>query len=332
MSDEKEPAQIFTLQEKSTEAKVAPVKAHLGLRRWLKGHFGKVYAARWTTDSKNCVSASQDGKLIVWNAFTTNKLHVVTLRSSWVMTCDYSPDGTMISAGGLDNLCSIYRLPDKLGGSGVTKEEKAVAELAQHEGYLSCSRFLGNDQMITSSGDSTCILWDLNKRVAKNVFTAHSGDVMSVSLNEVDRNIFVSGSCDTTAKVWDIRKKQCVLSFSGHSSDINAVQFLPDGTAFGTGSSDSTCGLFDLRAQQQLNTYTAPKIISSANSITFARSGRLLIASYEDTVTVQVWDVLLGSIVQTLDQHEHPVSTVQVSPDGQALLTASWDTTLRIYA
>jgi len=257
------------------------------------------------------------------------------LRSSWVMTCDYSPDGSMISAGGLDNLCSIYRLPEKLTGGPTTKEEKAIAELAQHEGYLSCSRFLGNDQMLTSSGDSTCILWDLNKKTAKNVFTAHTGDVMSVSLNEADPNIFVSGSCDTSAKVWDIRvssKKQSVLSFTGHSSDINAVQFLPDGTAFGTGSSDSTCGLFDLRAHQQINTYTAPKIISSANSITFSRGGRLLIASYEDTVTVQVWDVLLGSIVQTLDQHEHPVSTVQVSPDGQALLTASWDTTLRIYA
>ena len=33
------------------------------------------------------VSASQDGKLIVWNAATENKINAIPLRSSWVMTC-----------------------------------------------------------------------------------------------------------------------------------------------------------------------------------------------------------------------------------------------------
>lgn len=36
------------------------------------------------TDKKHLVSASQDGKLIVWDGFTTNKVHAVPLRSSWV--------------------------------------------------------------------------------------------------------------------------------------------------------------------------------------------------------------------------------------------------------
>lgn len=38
------------------------------VRRTLKGHFGKVYAMHWSGDSQHLVSASQDGKLIVWNA------------------------------------------------------------------------------------------------------------------------------------------------------------------------------------------------------------------------------------------------------------------------
>ena len=37
-------------------------------RRLLKGHFGKVYAMHWAGSNKELVSASQDGKLIVWDA------------------------------------------------------------------------------------------------------------------------------------------------------------------------------------------------------------------------------------------------------------------------
>lgn len=59
--------------------------------------------------SRNLVSASQDGKLIVWDSYTTNKVHAIPLRSSWVMTCAYAPSGSYVACGGLDNICSIYR-------------------------------------------------------------------------------------------------------------------------------------------------------------------------------------------------------------------------------
>jgi guanine nucleotide-binding protein G(I)/G(S)/G(T) subunit beta-1 len=57
------------------------------------------------------VSASQDGKLIVWNGVTTNKVQAIPLRSSWVMTCAFEDQhNELVACGGLDNLCSIYNL------------------------------------------------------------------------------------------------------------------------------------------------------------------------------------------------------------------------------
>lgn len=67
-------------------------------RRTLRGHLAKIYAMHWGSDSRydyilhsivnmtfffllcfssssrNLVSASQDGKLIVWDSYTTNKV------------------------------------------------------------------------------------------------------------------------------------------------------------------------------------------------------------------------------------------------------------------
>ena len=71
----------------------------------LQGHFGKIYSLHWSSDSKDIVSASQDGKLLVWNAETSNKKVAIPLRSAWVMTCAFSPNGTLVASGGLDNLC-----------------------------------------------------------------------------------------------------------------------------------------------------------------------------------------------------------------------------------
>lgn len=45
-------------------------------RRTLRGHLAKIYAMHWGSDSRNLVSASQDGKLIVWDSHTTNKVRV----------------------------------------------------------------------------------------------------------------------------------------------------------------------------------------------------------------------------------------------------------------
>lgn len=55
----------------------------LKIRRTLKGHLSKIYAMQWAADAHHLVSASQDGKLLVWDGLTTNKLHAIPLRSTW---------------------------------------------------------------------------------------------------------------------------------------------------------------------------------------------------------------------------------------------------------
>nr|XP_016852714.1 PREDICTED: guanine nucleotide-binding protein G(I)/G(S)/G(T) subunit beta-3 isoform X1 [Anolis carolinensis] len=185
-------------------------------RRTLRGHLAKIYACHWSTDSKLMVSASQDGKLIVWDTYTTNKVHAIPLRSSWVMTCAYAPSGNYVACGGLDNMCSIYNLKSREGNVKVSRE------LSAHTGYLSCCRFLDDNNIVTSSGDTTCCLWDIETGQPKTTFVGHTGDCMSLAVSP-DFKLFISGACDATAKLWDIREGTCRQTFLGHESDINAI-------------------------------------------------------------------------------------------------------------
>ena len=71
------------------------------------------------------MSASQDGNLLVWDAVTQQKTRLIPLKSSWVMTCAFSPAGTHVASGGLDNICTVYDL------------EKQVASPGEHAQILS---------------------------------------------------------------------------------------------------------------------------------------------------------------------------------------------------
>jgi guanine nucleotide-binding protein G(I)/G(S)/G(T) subunit beta-1 len=299
------------------------VRLGLKARRRLEGHFGKIYAFAWGPDSTNVVSASQDGNMFVWNALYGLKMQGITLRSSWVMSCGYSPEGRFVSTAGLDNVVWIYEVKE-----GAT--EDVHCELSGHEGYISSCTFIAEDRMLTTSGDCSAALWDIENRRVLREYTEHNLDVNCCAVSP-DKNIFVTGSCDSTTKVWDIRENRSIRTFVGHESDVNAVAFFPDGNAFVSGSDDATCRLFDIRAYGQLNKYFEDQHFCGVTSAAISKSGKYLFASY-DTGPVYVWDTVKAETVQTLEGHEKRVSRVRVSPDGLAVCTASWDTSLIVWA
>lgn len=96
------------------------------------------------------------------------------------MTCAYAPSGNFVACGGLDNICSIYSLKTRegnvrvsrelpghtgerglvghsavVGGGAVLPSLRDPADQPLSPGYLSCCRFLDDNQIITSSGDTT---------------------------------------------------------------------------------------------------------------------------------------------------------------------------------
>uniref|UniRef100_A0A8C6WZ99 Guanine nucleotide binding protein (G protein), beta 5b n=1 Tax=Neogobius melanostomus TaxID=47308 RepID=A0A8C6WZ99_9GOBI len=282
-------------------------------RRVLKGHGNKVLCMDWCKDKRRLVSSSQDGKVIVWDGFTLSKENGISVPCTWVMACAYAPTGCAVACGGLDNKCS-----------------KAVA---MHTNYVSGCTFTNSDnQILTSSGDGSCALWDVESGQLLQSFHGHTADVLSLDLAPSETgNTFVSGGCDKKANVWDMRSGQNIQSFESHVSDINCVKYYPSGDAFASASDDATCRFYDLRADREVAVYQKDSVIFGASTVDFSLSGRLLFAGYND-YTINVWDVLKGTRSSILFGHENRVSRVRVSPDGTALCSASWDHTLRIWA
>lgn len=296
-------------------------RIQLKQRKNLKGHLAKIYAMHWATDSRQMVSASQDGKLLVWDTFNGNKLVAVPLKSSWVMSVAYAPSGNLVASGGLDNMCTVVNIK--------AASPKTLRELDAHTGYLSCARFLSDNEIITASGDTTLCLWDLETGKQKIVYTSHIGDCMSLALSP-DMNCFISGACDSLAKLWDVRDGQCKQTFSGHTSDINAIGYFPSGNAIVTGSDDCGCKMYDLRSDQEVISYQDASLNAGVTSVALSLSGRILFAGYDD-FNCNLWDTLKGERVGVLSGHDNRVSCTGVPADGMGVCTGSWDSFLKLW-
>ena len=67
-------------------------------------------------------------------------------------------------------------------------------------------------------------------------------------------------------------------------------------------------------------------------SVSFSKSGRLLLAGYDDCYCY-AWDTVRsqnGNRVWMLNGHENRVSCLGVNETGQALCTGSWDSLLKV--
>jgi guanine nucleotide-binding protein G(I)/G(S)/G(T) subunit beta-1 len=92
------------------------------------------------------------------------------------MTCAFEPTkGNVVACGGLDNACSVYQLKNEPVHSGIPD-----VELHGHDGYVSCCRFLGPERIVSSSGDGSCIVWDVAKKRPERRLCEHQSDVMSI--------------------------------------------------------------------------------------------------------------------------------------------------------
>jgi guanine nucleotide-binding protein subunit beta-5 len=189
---EEERAKFHDVELHVVAQKYEPIQSlQMKSRRVLKGHQGKVLALDWSSDKRHVVSSSQDGKLFIWDAFTTNKEHVITLPTTWIMCCAYSPSASYVACGGIDNKITIFKVTNE---DDINKNKRVVAN---HTNYISACKFLHSDQqLLTACGDSTCRLWDVEASVAIQTFQGHQGDVLTLDVSPSESgNIFVSGVC-----------------------------------------------------------------------------------------------------------------------------------------
>ena len=317
----KEKDELFTL----------PPHSQTRYRKLLEAR-GKIIALDCHKYSNQMVAASQEGALYIADAVKLQKLNRIPISCYWLTTCAYSLNGKFVASGGCDNLVQICKAD--VQSDGVMLPPSDLTEIFGHEDYIGDFEYLDDNQILTGSGDGSCILWDIEKRISNTKFTGHLADVCGISIHENNKSVFISGSVDATAKLWDMRAPmQAVETFRGHEGDINCCEWFPNGSdfVFATGSDDSTVRLWDFRSRQQLNVYMDNDVLGIVMDLHFSKSGYYVFACYDDNPWGLGWNTMTGEKQFSLPHDDHRVTSLQVTPDGYQIVTGCWDKFVRLW-
>lgn len=272
----KKRTQDTTIQMVSKNVTHIPINTcKLTLYNTLMGHQNKISKLCWSADSSRILSASFDGYMIIWDAITGYKKHAIQLENPYVLTCSYSENEKLVASGGLDNNCTIYKIKPDTTNFPVLEERALInsnsyqmqgsfyqsvqSVLKGHTAYISECEFLGNNSIVTASGDMTCVLWDLNKGAKSREFIEHTGDVLCLDIfpkNILSDNLFISGGSDGVVKIWDLRSQKPTQSFGVTNTDVTSVKVFPDSNAIAAGCDAGLIRLFDLRSDCELSHYS----------------------------------------------------------------------------
>jgi WD40 repeat protein len=210
------------------------------IARWT-GHAASVTSLCWSQDGRRVVGGAWD-RIVVWDAETgENILETLTFDIVWAAI--YSPDETMIAAGGGK---------DSEDPTGFIKIWSAntgkLVKNLEHTGRVYCLAWSGDGKtLISGSFDHEIRIWNTTTWQQIAVLTGHSGAVHDIGVSPNGR-ILASASWDTTARLWNLENGQPISSPLQHADNVHCLSFSADGKVLATGCWDNKAYTWDVSA------------------------------------------------------------------------------------
>ena len=220
--------------------------------------------------------------------------------------------------------------------------------------YTPEAGFAGTDRFIYTATDGRggTAAATVTVRVSPHVFKGHTGNIWSVDITP-DGRYALSASVDSTLKLWDLETGKEIRTFRGHTNAVTGVDLSPDGrSALSTGW-DNTLRLWDVESGRQLRSFS--EFTGNTSAVQFSPDGRHALSAGKD-YGLGLWDVETGKKIRTLgtkvtkgktgglfseflekgtllpsERHTGWVFSVAFSPDGRYALSASADSTLKLW-
>jgi WD40 repeat protein len=211
------------------------------IAKWT-GHTADVRSLCWNVDGRRVVCGANDG-IRVWDAETGETI-LGPLEFGGVNAVVYSPDETMIAAGGSNDSEDIGSIKIWNANTG-----KLVINLEPtREVPVHCLAWPGDGKtLISGSSDCEIRIWSTTTWQQITVLTGHTAPVYDIAISPNGR-ILASASCDETARLWNLEHGQLISSPLQHANHVHCLSFSADGKVLAIGCWDRNAYTWDVSA------------------------------------------------------------------------------------
>jgi Prp8 binding protein len=225
-----------------------------------------------------------------------------------------------------------------------TSLQAPILELTGHSGEVFAARFSRDGQHIASgSKDRTIsrscpvsLIWWLIEAVLWNTYgqcdnygtlTGHKGAVLDLHWSR-DSQILYSASADMTIASWDLETGLRIRRHEGHEEIINCIDIARRGNELILSGSDDGCiGIWDPRQKAAVDFIETEFPITA---VALAEQGHEIYSGGIDN-DIKVWDARKKEVIYSLRGHTETITSLEVSPDSQTLLSNAHDSTVRTW-
>jgi WD40 repeat protein/serine/threonine protein kinase len=311
---------VWSLAFSMDDAFIAAAGADATIKVWelsrgkmmkhLLGHKDSVKQVMFKTPGE-LISISDDQTIRRWDARPTK---AYTGLAELSMSTTFSPDGQHVAAGGFDNTIRIWS----------TTQEKEQTLRGHSMGVFRLAYSPDGASLASASVDGSLRLWDIKRGTEETLFQGEQV-LAAVAYSPDGKNIAAAGFSNKIIVVDPTTKK--TREFMGHTDAILALDFSPDAQTLASISYDYTVRLWDVESGKELKQIKLP---GQGTFVDFAPNGLSLVVTLYDSNLAQIIDLQTNQ-KRSFSAHTDEVYQTKFSSDGQMLLSAGLDGTVRLW-
>lgn len=235
-----------------------------------------------------------------------------------VMAVAWSPDGTMIAAGSIDEGYELGELFIWNAADGTVLNKFVDA----HTGSITSLAFSPDGSLLASgSDDQTVIIWDVASG-EKQYVLAGLEDRVNCEAWSPDGAVVAAGDSEGNVIVWDVTSGAELYRAEGHTDMVYDIAFTGDGTVLYTASRDGTVAIRDAASGVQNNAikgFTTPVYdIAGKDNDAFMASTDGKVIEW-DPATIEIINEIGGFETSQGLFSTNAVKALCYNPDGTTL-------------